>query len=265
MKIGFIGGGKMGEAIIASLVGTETVAKADIRVSDVRPERLELLRDGYGIGVSEGNAALAAWAEVLFVAVKPQDLNAMLTEIGPSVSASHLVISIAAGKRLAGIDALLPQARVVRVMPNVAALVGEGMSAFCLGVRATDEDRGTVLRLLSSFGKAVELPEELFDAVTALSGSGPAFVAYYLAQMIDAGVKLGLPPEEAGVLGIQTLLGTAQLLDNESFTPASLVKAVMSPKGTTEAGFGVLWNSDLPDIVHQTLAAAAARSRELSA
>jgi pyrroline-5-carboxylate reductase len=255
----------MAEAIIRGIVSSGAVVADDVLVCDISEERCALLRDRYGVQVCAGNRELVDASDVVFLAVKPQDLAPVLEEIAASVTSEHLVISILAGKRLAGIAEALPAARLVRVMPNLPATVGEGISAYCMSADTTDADREVVQALLGSFGKGVELPEAQFDAVTAVSGSGPAFFAHFLALVIEAGGKLGLNPDDAAVLATQTMRGTAQLLSEQPITPAELVKAVCSRKGTTEAGMEQLSTPVLAGIVEATLQAAADRSRELSA
>ncbi|NQU41301.1 MAG: pyrroline-5-carboxylate reductase [Lentisphaerae bacterium] len=264
MKIGFIGGGKMAEAIIGGIVAAEAVVPMDVVVSDLSDARCAMLRDQYGVSICRDNRELVAASDVVVLAVKPQGVDEVLAEIADAVSGEHLMISIAAGKRLEGMARYLPTARWVRVMPNLPATVGEGMSVFCLGPNAVAADGLTLLMLLTSFGQALELPEDCFDAVTAVSGSGPAFFAHILDLVVQAGVELGLAPEDATLLATQTMLGTARLLLDESRTPAELVQAVCSKKGTTEAGMAVLSDSDVGAVVGATLAAAAHRSRELS-
>lgn len=265
MRVGFIGGGKMAEAMIRGIVSSEAVSADDVLVRDISAARCTLLEDQYGIRVCPDNGELVGASDVLFLAVKPQGLSPVLDEIASSVTSDHLVISIAAGKPLDGMAAMLSSARLVRVMPNLPATVGEGMSAYCMSAGATDSDRDVVQALLASFGKVVELPEEQFDAVTAVSGSGPAFFAHFLALVIEAGESLGLAPSDAALLATQTMRGTAQLLSDHEMSPTELVKAVCSKKGTTEAGMEKLSTPALADIVQSTLQAAANRSRELSA
>ncbi len=265
MRVGFIGAGKMAEAIIRGIVSSGTVAADDVLVSDISEERCTLLRDQYGVQVCAGNAELVGSSDVIFLAVKPQGLAQVVDEISAAVTVDHLVVSILAGKRLADIAEMLSSARLVRVMPNLPATVGEGMSAYCMAENAMATDRGIVEALLGSFGKVVELPEAQFDAVTAVSGSGPAFFAHFLAEVIEAGERLGLAPSDADALATQTMLGTAKLLSEQPISPAELVKAVCSEKGTTEAGMEKLASPALSELVEATLRAACDRSRELSA
>jgi len=263
-KVGFVGGGKMAEAIIAELIHSRVLAPRDIAVSDVSEERRRLLVHLSGVTILADNPPLLRLCQVVFLAVKPQNLDAVLREIAGDVTPDHLVISIAAGKRIQSIESLLPSGRVIRVMPNLAAVISEGMSVFTLGTRATAEDRRTAARLLSCLGQVLELPEPHFDAVTALSGSGPAFFAHFMQLVADAGAQLGLPRNDALLLAKQTMLGTALLLTRGKMSPEDLIKAVSSEKGTTVAGMTVLRSSPIAAIVAETLAAAARRSEELS-
>lgn len=263
MTIGFIGAGKMAEAIMAALVGGGVAPAAAIRASDPDGARQAHLAASLGIAASPGNRAVAEACETLFLCVKPQQLDAVLREIAPDVGPRHLVISIAAGKRIAQIESLLPLARVIRVMPNVACLAAAGMNVFAAGTRATREDRETASRLLGACGLALELPETLFDAVTAVSGSGPAFFARFLEHLVAAGVAEGLAPGDALRLAAQTMLGTARLLLELDMPPAELIRRVTSPGGTTAAGLAVFDESDFGAVIGRAIAAAAARGREL--
>ncbi len=264
MKIAFIGAGKMAEAIIGALSRTTIVAAEDIIASDSDPVRLEHLTSEYGISTFENNVAAAEAADVVVLAVKPQVLDTVLVELRPVVGAQTLVISIAAGKQVSYFEAGLPEARVVRVMPNLCCLVGEAASAFCCGAAVTGADKETVERLLGSCGTVLEMPEGQFDAVTAISGSGPAFFAYVLEGLVSAAESEGLSRADALLLGEQTMLGTARLLMAQKLEPNELIASVCSAKGTTAEGIGVLKQSEMRTILKDTIEAAARRSRELS-
>ena len=264
MMIGFIGAGKMAEAIMAGLLRQQFAQPGQILASDVSAERLATLRKEYKIGVTGQNTEVVSQSQCCVLAVKPQQLDAVLHELAPHLTPDHLVISIAAGKQTAGLESLLPHGRVVRVMPNIACLAGEGMNVYTRGSRATEEDAATVQELLGCCGLALELPEAQFDAVTALSGSGPAFFAWVLDRLVDGAVQEGLSRDQALVLASQTMLGTARLLQTTGMEPADLAAAVTSAKGTTAEGRAVLENESTADILKRTVAAAARRSRELS-
>ena len=264
MKVGFIGAGKMAEAIAGALIGARRVAAHQIFASDISAERRRLIKRKHGVNVYSSNTVVVESAQVLFLAVKPQDLDDVLVEISDRVGKKHLVISIAAGKQISQIESYLPRARVVRVMPNMACLVSEAMSVYCAGRWATAKDGKTTAELLSCFGKVLELPEDQFDAVTAVSGSGPAFFAYFLDRMVRAGVKEGLSSEDSLLLAEQTMLGTSRLFMELDIEPQELIKAVASAKGTTAAGLAVFSKSTLTKTVARAVKAAAKRSRELS-
>jgi pyrroline-5-carboxylate reductase len=265
VKVGFIGAGKMAEAIVAALIKTKTLGPHEIMACDIDATRRAEMRRRHGINAYSRVAKVVDHVDAIVLAVKPQDLNAALAGVAERIGEKHLVLSIAAGRTIASIERLLPRARVVRVMPNLPAVVEQGMSAFCLGSRATAADRKTVLRWLTSFGRAIELPEERFDAVTALSGSGPAFFAELLAHLVEGAVAEGLNRQDALLLGTQTMLGTAQYLVEASMPPADLTRAVASAKGTTAAGLEVMRASAVKQTLIDTIRAAARRSRELAA
>jgi len=262
-KIGFIGAGKMAEAMIAGLIGKRFCGPDAILASDVSGERLREISQSHGIRITLDNTEVLSHASLCVLAVKPQQVDEVLRGLGPVITHEHLLVSIAAGKTTPHLESLSPAGRVVRVMPNIACLVGEGMSAFTRGSRATPEDAKLVSRLMGCCGQSLELPESLFDAVTALSGSGPAFFAIILDRFVDGAVKEGLSREQALLLAKQTMLGTARLLMDKSLSPADLATAVTSAKGTTAAGREVLETPALADILGRTIEAAARRSREL--
>jgi pyrroline-5-carboxylate reductase len=264
VKIGFIGAGKMAEAIMAGLIARTFAAPEDLLASDISEERRTWVGQRYKVRTTPRNADVAAHAEMVFLAVKPQQLDGVLREWAPHATSRHLVVSIAAGKRIEQIEAWLPVSRVVRVMPNMACLVGEGMNVFALGARASAADGARVAAALDCCGRTLELPERLFDAVTALSGSGPAFFAYLLDRLADGAVQEGLGRAEALLLAEQTMLGTARLLRDLKMEPSDLAAAVTSAKGTTAAGREVLETEAVAGILNGVIRAAARRSRELS-
>jgi pyrroline-5-carboxylate reductase len=262
-KVGFIGSGKMAEAMISGLIANGFASPCEIVVSDISGERLTAINHAYGVRVTLSNSEVVALAKICVLAVKPQQLGEVLGDLASLISANHLMVSIAAGKSTSYLESLLPAGRVVRVMPNIACLVGAGMNVYTRGSRATADDGTLVANLLGCCGRAMEVPESLFDAVTALSGSGPAFFAYLLDQMVEGAVKEGMPREQALILGAQTMAGTAQLLLQKNMSPAALAAAVTSAKGTTAAGREVLESQVTADILGRTIQAAARRSREL--
>ena len=264
MKIGFIGGGKMAQAIVASILDARVVEADDVAVSDISLERREALATQFRVHATESNQAVVSGSDTVVLAVKPQDLDMVLDGIASDV-VGKLIISIAAGKPLSYFEAQLPGARIVRVMPNLACQVGEGMSAYCGGAGATAADLDLVADILGCTGRALELPEALFDVVTALSGSGPAFFAYALKSMVDGAVREGMDPEAALMLAKQTMLGTAKVLIEKGVSPSDFMTQVASRGGTTAAGLAVLEASPVASALQATIKAAADRSRELSA
>ena len=262
-KIGFIGAGKMAEAMLSGLIANRFALPGEMVVSDISGDRLATVAREYGVRITPSNSEVVALAPVCVLAVKPQQLGEVLSDLAPIVTKEHLLVSIAAGKTTVYMESLLPAGRVVRVMPNIACLVGAGMNVYTRGSRASAEDGALVANLLGCCGRALEIPESLFDAVTALSGSGPAFFAYLLDRLVEGAVKEGLPREQALVLAAQTMAGTAQLLLQKSMNPMELAAAVTSAKGTTAAGREVLEIPAMAKTLEGTIQAAARRSREL--
>ena len=265
-RIGFLGAGKMAEAILAALIRNGIAPAAQILACEIQSERRAFIRRRYQVAVTASPADVAKNCDVIFLAVKPQDLDALLAQISPLLGKKQVLVSIAAGKTLAHLQKQAGAGvRLVRVMPNLAVMVGEGMSVFCLGRHARPADRGLAKKLLGCCGRVEELDERHMDVVTALSGSGPAFFAYAMLAMADAAKAEGLPAGPARLLAEQTMLGAAKFLLETGREPAEFIQAVASPKGTTAAGLTVLDASDLRATLAKTIQAAARRSRELSA
>ncbi len=260
-RLGFVGAGAMALGL-ARGIRAAGLAGA-ITAHDPVRERLDRFCAEAGAEPAARNGAVAARAEIVFLAVKPQDVPAAAADLaaGP---AGRLVVSIAAGVTLARLGAWLPAARLIRVMPNLPCVVGEMAAGFARGPSATAADVRAVGGLLRALGVALEVDEAHLDAVTALSGSGPAFMARLLQAFIDAGQACGLPREAARALTLQTAKGTAVLLQERGYRTADFIDMVSSPGGTTEAGRAVLESSDLDAAIAGTIAAAAGRSRELA-
>ena len=266
MTIGFLGAGKMAEAIAASLVQSDLSTPWEVLACDKSPERCALMAKQYGVAVTDDVAQTVKECKVLVLAVKPQDLDALLASVRPLLTEKHLLVSIAAGKTLATLRRVAgAKARVVRVMPNLALMVQEGMSVYCAAKNAKPADKKLVAQIFGGAGAVLELPERHFDAVTALSGSGPAFFAYVVQAMIEGAAALKLPKDAARLLAEQTLIGTGIYLQNTGRDIGEFIQAVTSPKGTTAAGLAVLEKGGaVKKALAATLAAAAARSAELS-
>lgn len=263
-RIGFIGAGRMATALAAGFTAAKITAASEIIASDVLAEGRQRFSDTTGAAVTESNADVFAAADIIFVAVKPQSLPSLLNEIQPYIKPQHLLISIAAGVAMETfLGTLGTETRLVRVMPNTPCLVGASASAFALGGAATAEDGELVQRLLSAVGVAVEVPEGLLDAVTGLSGSGPAYGYLMIEALSDGGVRMGLPRDIATTLAAQTLLGAAKMVLETGQHPGALKDAVTSPGGTTIAGLHALENGGFRGTVINAVEAATRRSQEL--
>lgn len=262
-RISFLGGGNMATALISGLLAAGTSRPNRLCASDVNTEALRELRVRHGIETTPDNAH-ACRSDVLVLSVKPQVFPVLLPEIAPHVRKDQLVISIAAGVPLAVIEAGLgPEARVVRAMPNTPALVGAGATALAPGSRATAADLDVASQIFASVGVTVQVAEDLMDAVTALSGSGPAYVFLLAEALIDAGVRVGLSREQATSLATQTVYGAGKLMA-ESHEPAeSLRRKVTSPGGTTQAGLAAMEAAGLRAALIAGVEAARDRGREL--
>ena len=264
-RVAFIGAGAMGEALAAGLLAAGAPAE-NLRAADPDPERRLQLQERLGIACSEQGSEVVAGSDIVVLAVKPGLVDRVLAGLGQAPDASGpLWISIAAGVPLARLAAGLPAgARIVRAMPNTPCLVGRGATAIVANEAASEADRATARALFESVGMAWEAASEgQLDAVTGLSGSGPAYVFVLLEALSDAGVRMGLPRDAATSLATQTVLGAAQLAQESGRHPASLKDQVTSPGGTTIAGLERLEAGGFRAAIHDAVAAATRRSREL--
>lgn len=266
LRIGFLGAGKMATALARGWIGAGLVEPQCCRASDPVRAAQESFAQLTG-GVTEAdNCSIVLNTDVLVLAVKPQNVNEVLTEIAPAISDRHLLLSIAAGVTLSQIAGKLgANRRVVRVMPNTPCLVAASASAYSPGDGSTLDDVRLVDRLLNAVGIAFQLPETLLDAVTGLSGSGPAFVYTVIESLSDGGVRVGLPREVATRLAAQTVLGAAKMVLESQLHPGSLKDQVTSPGGTTIAGLHALERGGLRAALIDAVAAATERSRDLGA
>lgn len=263
-KVGFLGVGNMGEAIVKGLLRTGLVAADAIAATDVRRDRLEQMARQYGVRAMSSNVELVAWSDVIILAVKPQTMAAVLKEIAPAVDASKLLISIAAGVPTKLIrDQLGKSARLIRVMPNTPALVLEGATAIARAEGLGPDDLDVAQELFGAVGRHVVLEEEALDAVTGLSGSGPAYVAIVIEALADGGVKMGLDRATALTLAAQTVLGSARLILETGTHPGQLKDMVASPGGTTIAGIAALEAGGIRHTLVSAVEQATLRSREL--
>jgi len=265
--IGFIGAGNMAEAILQGIISAGVYGPRDVHVSDIRPDRLAQLASLYQVMTSASNAEVAAQSDVLVLSVKPYVLKEALESIQGHLKAQSVVVSIIAGKRMADITAVLGNVPVVRVMPNTPALINEGASALCANDKARPRVQA-IQQLFACVGQAVIVDSEtLIDAVTAVSGSGPAYYYLLMEKMIDAGVALGLTPDMARTLVLQTAKGACLLAteaDRQGETPADLTRKVATPGGTTEASLNGFNEGGFGDLVQTALQRAYARSQTLS-
>jgi len=261
--VGFVGTGNMGEALIRGLLHAGVVSAGQIVGSDPRVERCQEMSEKYRISVGTDNVEVARRSDILVLSVKPQVMSKVLDEIAPHVHARALVISIAAGIPLAAIEAKLPKARVVRTMPNTPALVGAGATAIAAGGHATPDDLQAAKRIFDSVGLTVILEESQMDAVTGLSGSGPAYIFLIIEALSDAGVKVGLSRYNALALAAQTMLGSAKMLLETNEHPGRLKDMVTSPGGTAIAGLHTLEQGGLRTTLINAVEAATKRSCEL--
>ena len=260
----FLGAGHMAEALIKGLLRSEILSKEEIRVTDLRSERLEYFKAVYGVEGSSDNQAETARAERVVVAVKPQGFSSLLKELKPVCHSEMLLISIAAGISTAWIENLLiPGVRVVRVMPNTPALVGEGMAAVCAGAWAEEADLALAEKLLSAAGEVVRVEESAMDAVTVISGSGPAYLFYLMEAMQEAASRLGLDEVVSRQLIMKTVEGAVRLVRETGESPGALKEKVASRGGVTEAVLGTLEEHRVQEAFNVAIQKGFRRSREL--
>jgi pyrroline-5-carboxylate reductase len=266
VKFGLIGGGVMGEALLSRLINLSIYEPSEIIISEPQPARQSFLAQEYGVVVTEDNSQVFTTSEeVVFLAVKPQVFSAIAQEIFPYIDGgrSPLVVSILAGVPLSQLEAAFRGLPVIRAMPNTPATIGAGVTAICAGGYTKSNHLDKARQLFSAVGEVVEVPESLMDAVTGLSGSGPAYVAIMVEALADGGVAAGLPRTVAQKLALQTVLGTAQLLNETKIYPAELKDRVTSPGGTTIAGVAELEKNGFRSALIQAVKAATNRSQEL--
>ena len=262
-KVAVIGAGVMGEALIAALI-SYGVKPEFITISEKRDDRAAELIAKYSIKAAP-LAANVSSADALLLVVKPQDMGAVLEEIKGSINPAAVVITFAAGKTISFISNGLGTGNpVVRVMPNTPTLVGAGMAAASMGAGVTDAQRGFVLGFLAATGKVIEVGEELQDAVTATSGSGPAYFFAFVEAMVAGAKEIGLSDADATTLTVQTIVGAAKLLDESGKSATTLRENVTSPNGTTAAALASFASSDLNSMVAKAMKAARDRSQELA-
>ena len=263
-KIGFIGGGKMGEALINGILRAGLSSSDKIMVSDVDKKRLQILEKEAGIKTTQDNKKITSDSDIIILAVKPNMIGSVLDELNSEITSKHLIISIAAGIPLSFIESSLNKGcRAIRVMPNTPCLVGETAAGYVLGKKATRNDGKLVGQLLDAVGKSFLLDEKYLDAVTGLSGSGPAFIYVVIEALADGGVKMGLPRDVAITLAAQTAFGAAKMVLESGTHIGQLRDSVTSPGGTTIEGLHALEKGGIRNALIDAVETATKKSKSL--
>ena len=264
-KIAILGGGRIGEALLSGLLSSGWREASEIVITNRGAERVAELHERYGVDATADNAAAIAGAGIVVVAVKPQDIDALLADIGVRLTPEQTVVSVAAAIPTAYIEERIADGvPVVRAMPNAPATVHEGMAGICAGSHAGDDQLALAEELLSHLGRVVRVPETWMDAITAVSGSGPAYFALLAEAMIEAGILLGLSREISTTLVVQTMFGTAKQLRDQGMHPVELRESVTSPGGTTIAAIRELEQAGVRAAFLNAIQAAMDRARELA-
>lgn len=263
-KIGFIGGGNMGSAMMSGIVKTGVRCPEDVMVYDVYAPALEKLKAELSVNTTDSVEELIGASEIIVLAVKPQVLPAVLKAHSAKITADKLVISIAAGVTLTRLTELLSEAhKIVRVMPNTPAMVGEGMSGICVNENVTAEEKQEVLEMFQCFGKAELVPEKLIDAVVGVSGSSPAYVYMFIEALADGAVREGMPRSQAYTFAAQAVLGSAKMVLESGKHPGELKDMVCSPAGTTIDAVAALEESGMRAAVMNAVHVAAEKNRNM--
>src|SRR5437016_3324239 len=261
-RLGFIGAGKLAGSVIRGLLLKNFCTPDAILASEPNVERRTQLENDLGLRLTTENSEIAAKAEIVFLGVKPQMVLAVLRELGDAI-ANKLVVSFAAGIRIAQMEAVTP-ARIMRVLTNTPSAIGRAASAVAGGSRATDQDREKIRAMFSAIGFAVQVDDDQMDAVTALAGSGPAFVYAMIEALARGGEKMGLGKESALRFAAQTALGASDLMITSEKSPADLIKMVVTPGGTTAAGLRVMDERGIADAIADAIKAATERGQEMA-
>lgn len=264
MKIAFIGGGAMGEAMLSAILDNNLSSPQDITVSDINEARLQHLKQKYGVNVTSNNRQAVGAGEIVILAIKPQNLVEVMAELNSHLQPSQLVVSIIAGARINTLCLGLNHNCVVRVMPNTPAQIGMGMSVWTSTAEVTDEQKKQAGAILGAMGKEIYVDNEQYlDMVTAVSGSGPAYIFLFVESLIDAAIEIGLPQNVAEELVLQTLLGSGYLIQKSDRTPAELRRMVTSPGGTTAEALLKLEEGGFHDLIKQAVMAAYHKAQRL--
>ncbi|MFH1710312.1 MAG: pyrroline-5-carboxylate reductase [bacterium] len=264
MKLGFIGAGRMADAILRGLISSGDFSKNNMIISDKDIARSKQVSKKYDVGVAQNNAEAAGGSDVIVLAVKPQSMHSVLSELAGKLGSSQLVISIAAGITLKSMEKYLAKVPVVRVMPNNPCLIGEGISAICGGKFAQEKDLKTAEKIFSCVGDTMRVEEKQMNAVTALSGSGPAFIYEVIDALVDGGIEEGLSKSLSSALALKTALGSIKTVIKTKISPEELKNMVASPGGTTVAGLRVLEEAKFKGALKKAVIKASARAKEIS-
>jgi pyrroline-5-carboxylate reductase len=263
-RIAFIGAGSMTEALVAGMLTAGVTKATYLYATDILPGRREYMHSRYGIRVGQNNRETTAYGDILILSVEPQDLDEVLIDIRPSLREECLIVSVAAGYPIARMAAhLTPERRIVRAMPNTPSSILAGVTALTFGPNVSDLHRTVARTIFEAVGKVVVVDETLMDAVTGLSGSGPAYVYVMIEALADGGVRMGLPRQVAEMLAAQTVLGSARMLLESGEHPGRLKDRITSPAGTTIAGIEQLEARQFRATLMSAVEAATNRSREL--
>ncbi len=262
-EIGFIGGGAMAESLIRGILNAKLVMPSQIGVYDISRERMDYLSNSFSITTAPDIPEIVKKADILFLTIKPQVIAGVIDTIAPIVAQTAIVVSVAAGVTIDTLQSRLSEVPIIRVMPNTPVAVGEGMSAMALGKFATKEISDPIAKIFASVGRVVTVNEDAMDAVTGLSGSGPAYAFVLIDALADAGVRVGLARQTSIVLAAQTLMGAAKMVLETNEHPAILRDKVTSPGGTTIAGVHVLEQQGVRAALIDAVVAATNRSCEM--
>jgi pyrroline-5-carboxylate reductase len=264
MKIAFIGGGNMGEAMLAAILEDGLSKPESIQVGDVSPDRLKYLQQKYGVAVRENNLAAISGKDIVVLAVKPQNLPEVMAELKGKLKSSQLLVSIIAGARIDTLSKGLKHGAIVRAMPNTPAQIGEGMSVWTATAEVTEEQKGLAGAILGAMGRELYVDDEGYlDMATAVSGSGPAYFFLMVESLVDAAVEIGLSRDMAETMVVQTMLGSARFIQASDEEPAELRRKVISPGGTTAEALSQFEKGDFVGLVKKAVKAAYDRAREL--
>jgi len=264
MKIAFIGGGNMGEAMLAAILEEGLSKPESIQVGDVSPARLEHLQQKYGVAVKKSNLEAISGKDIVVLAVKPQNLPGVMAELNGRLKSAQLVISIIAGARIDTLSGGLKHGAIVRAMPNTPAQIGEGMSVWTATAEVTEEQKGLAGAILGAMGRELYVDDEGYlDMATAVSGSGPAYFFLMVESLVDAAVEIGLPRDMAKEMVLQTMLGSSRFIQASGEEPAELRRRVTSPGGTTAEALLRLEKGQFSRLISQAVKAAYDRARKL--